>query len=130
MNLVLKIPKDKPPFIGVRYDRHIEANALNHDLFEKSIYSLHIKPMHRKYDSTILYKIVLELKSHDLKSSKTYTPYYNPNEFKEWFKAIRSHIHFNFGQVYSQEGEDKIARLPSGKPFVLKICGLFMEDHS
>jgi hypothetical protein len=128
MELVLKMPKGKHPFIGVRYNLAKDANSLNQELVGGGLYTLHVTPRHRKHDARTLFEVLIELRSSDQKKTKVYIPYYNPEEFKEWYKAVRSYIHFNFGQVYSEKGEDRIARTESGKPFVVKICGLFLEE--
>jgi hypothetical protein len=136
VKLVLKQPKGKLPFIGVRYWDIYNAHYHNQDLVDKGLYTLTIKFKNILYHNgkpsdphKETHYLELHLNSYDKRYHRCYTVDYNVKEFKEWYEVTRSLMHFNFGQVYELNGIDTIVMRQDAKPFVVKIQGLFLEGE-
>jgi hypothetical protein len=118
MKLVLKLPKDKPPFIGIQFSNHYEASRTN----AEAVYQIEDR----------LCKIILEPKGHylDLKikceeamMAHTYKDLdYSPEKLKQWLQHAASAKQFNFGHVTLEHDTHKIAKVGSSlKNYVIKV---------
>lgn len=124
MKLVLKVPKGKPPFIGVEY-AEFQADRENHDLV--------------KYHSNKEYRIILEpygtgitllLICEELVTVRTYKYLnYDPRTLKDWLLITKGTKVYNFGHVYLNGTKHEIARLiPSLNKFVLKVTSIQIDE--
>lgn len=127
MLLVVKLPKDKPPFIGIKFEHEFEAEKTNADLID--LYG--DKP----------FRAVLELRQHlgivklfseHYKIVKTYqyVGYEDVEKLRMWLKII---IHtppkiFNFGHIISN-GHDKLVKtFATRRNFVLQVHSCQLQE--
>jgi hypothetical protein len=118
MELVLKMPQGKPPFIGLEFPSSWKGE-LNKDL------------VYENADKQ--YKLILEterqlkmtLVCEDIAVRRVYPGIgYHPARLKNWLTQMRQYSQVNFGHVYLQDGNHKIVKLAGQKNFVLKVVNI------
>jgi hypothetical protein len=109
MKLIVKLPKEKPPFIGVllsETDNRAYPERLNEDLINE-----------HKYAG---YRLVLEFSNQRLNLSlisdgSGIVRYYKEVDYEgdrltSWVYMTRHTGHFNFGHVRLEQGKEKIVK--------------------
>lgn len=118
-SLVLKIPKDKPPYIGVRYDSTFSGEAHNKDFFAQHLgQELHL------VIEVIPRMLKMKLICNNTLQIHTFSQiYYDPVKLKNWLYITRDAKKFNFGCSTLKKDEEKIIRVLNSNPFnlVLKL---------
>ena len=120
MELVLKVPKGKPPFIGVLFesDQHHSGEKLHADMVEKH--------------GGASYRIVLEhtpsaLNMRVICEENVMVYFYNHLSFdaerlKSWLYITKNCGQFNFGHVGKSLGNHKLLlSVPQRKKFFVKV---------
>lgn len=115
--LTFKLPKGKPPFIGVRFEDVFKGETLNADLvlnYKHSEFILFLEPIGERF-------INLKLCSEDQPIMRKYDRLeYHKHEFKAFlqFKADK----MNFGHIIKTYSYDLPVKIRSTREmFVLKI---------
>jgi hypothetical protein len=120
MELVVKLPKGKLPFIGIKFAEMHEANELNKDLMNNY--------------STCIFKVILEPHKNEMNlrlicEEKLLVRFYNglkydPEKLKAWIYLTKTAKSFNFSHIYQLGDKEKVAMaIMSRKLFVLKLEG-------
>lgn len=118
MKLVVKLPKGKPPFIGVLFEDNLIAARMNQDLilnFKNCNYQIAFE--------FISDKVNLRLVCEDPLIVRFYNNLeYDPVKVKNWFQHTNNSKLFNFSHIVEEYGEIKLARTFTGaKNIILKI---------
>lgn len=133
MELVLKIPENKPPFIGVLYDGNVfRASTDNKDFveghklgFSKAKFNLMIEPYSKYVD--------LRLSCDSPISIRFYRELvYDPVKLEKWYRQVRFSKTFNFGHVILQRDKHVLVKTtPHLYNFVLPLdsISLRMEER-
>lgn len=131
MELVLKIPQGKPPFVGILFAVTHEAAALNADLV--------INHRHKNYK--LIFEVVgthlnLRLICEDLVTVRFYNHIkFSPEKLKSWLYIIYSKkvTVINFGHITTVKDKHELVKTtPQSKNFVLKVihCQLLSDNNS
>lgn len=126
MKLILKLPNNKPPFIGVQFSNHYDAGRTN----AQAVYDIE-----GRFCKIILepkgHYIDLKIKCEDVMMSYTYKDLdYSPEKLKQWLHLVSASEQFNFGHVILQHDEHKIAKVGSGtKNYVIKVESVKMVNE-
>jgi hypothetical protein len=118
MKLILKLPNDKPPFMGIQFSNHYDAGRTN----AQAVYDLD-----KLYCKIILMPkglyMDLTIKCEDIMMSYTYRNLdYSPEKLKQWLHLVSGAKQFNFGHVTLEHDDHKIAKVGSGmKNYVIKV---------
>ncbi|MGZ7043633.1 MAG: hypothetical protein ACXVHT_01300 [Methanobacterium sp.] len=123
----MKLPKDKPPFIGILFERDWEGQKLNCDLVEESkhhIYSLEFEICNGHLN--------LRLMCPDILTVRIYAHLkYDPEKFKAWLYMVKKASTYNFGHVFSVKDQHVLLKSYNKKyNFVLKAnkCSVVEEQ--
>ncbi len=103
MELVLKLPKNKPPFIGVLFNYELDAVTKNKDWAENSnpfTYDLILEPSQKLF-------ITLAKDSH---FSDRYEVNYDPITLLKFLHHTKTSQAFTFGHLYLKSGAITIPR--------------------
>ncbi len=127
MNLALKVPKGKAPFIGVESGEHVAGDTnkdlvLDHSEKEYKIVLEHTRT-----------RLHLRLICEELVTVRFYESLqFDPGKLKDWLYITRKSTQFNFGHIYVKGNTDFIARVyPEKKTFVLKVINVeFVTDEN
>lgn len=118
MKLVVKLPKDKPPFIGIVFDRSAEAEKTNQELVHD----------HKYADYRIVFEFIrdwvnVKLISNSIPAVKFYTKLtYDKDKVIAWFYITKNMKGFNFSHVYIHNNKECVAKTDAKqKLFVLKV---------
>jgi hypothetical protein len=106
MELILKLPPNKHPFIGVVFDHDYEAsepNKMQFNNYQRDLYELSILPGE---------KLTLTLSSRMGKCSDKYVVNYNPVELLKFILKTRDQS-LTFGHIYQKDGKLHVARTRS-----------------
>lgn len=115
MKLIVKLPKDKPPFIGVVL-KITDSDMLNQDLILEHKYA-----DYRIELEFILGHVNLKLISNSIPTVRIYSRLsYDKDKLKAWFYITKGVKQFNYGHVRDFNGKDEIIKIRS-KNFVLKM---------
>ncbi len=124
MELALKLPKGKLPFIGIVFHSVREACRLNEHLINE--------PKDKIYTLTFLQpnKDGVEIRVRS-ENGKDYVIYQrvkcNPVQLENFMFMTNRFQDFNFGHILRDFDRDIIVKTNElGKPFVLKLQGIFM----
>ncbi len=116
--LVVKLPKGKPPFIGILFDDKFKAEDSNSDLINN----------HKDKTFRIIFEFIrdhvnVRLVCDDALIIISYThQLYDMEKLKNWFYLTRDCKHYNFSQIYEEGGSWKVAKtFKTHKLFVLKV---------
>lgn len=118
MELILKTPANKPPFIGILFQKDYEAARLNQNLvnnYKNHQYELIIEPTGSLLN--------LRLYSEDIPFFYQYLGVsYSSDKLKSWYYNNKSNPEFNFSHLSATNDDLKVVRtLIGNKLFVLKI---------
>lgn len=115
VELELKFPPDKPPFIGIRFENVFKASSLNKDLVENHnhvAYKFVIEP-------TGLFAKIRLIGDNSFQTREYLNISYKPEQIK---KLLRIGRQCKFGHIIQIEGEDKPVKTSiTYKLFVLMI---------
>jgi hypothetical protein len=117
--LVLKIPKNKPPFIGIRYDSLSSGESANKGFFLKLLKSelrlvIEVLPRH----------LNVKLICDDTLFIHTYTHVkFDAEKLKNWLYISKGAPQFNFGFTFVENDTEKIIQMWDKKFYnmVLKL---------
>jgi len=118
MKLILKIPDNKPPFIGIQFSNQYDAGRTNaqavYDI-ENRLCTIILEPQG--------HYINLNIKCEDVMMNYTYRDLdYSPEKLKNWLTKTTNSKQFNFGHVTLERDTHKIAKVGSGnKNYVIKV---------
>ena len=121
MVLIVKLPKNKPPFIGIQFTFEHEAEKLNEDLVErfgKGTYKIVFEFL-RPFTNI---KLISE--EHLLIRNYSHIAYEDTEKLKVWLKLTKDTPpkYFNFGHVVLVNGQHKLVKTSNKKiNFVLKV---------
>lgn len=124
MELTLKLPKGKPPFIGIVFTSIREACRLNEHLINE--------PKDKKYTLTFMQPskegVEIRVRSDNGKDMVLYHRVKcNPTQLENFMFLTNRHQDFNFGHVLRDFEQDTIVKTCElGKPFILKLMGVYM----
>jgi hypothetical protein len=120
MELVLKLPSGKPPFIGILFDFNEELGAynINKDLLLnpfKATFAIAFDPYGKETDLRMLCSNPLSIRFYrNLK--------YNPTALEGFLRSTRFIKQFNFSHLIRCDGKETVVRAsPENKLFVIKI---------
>jgi hypothetical protein len=121
MELVLKLPKGKPPFIGIEFPNEFNGQRANTDLvnnYKESKYRLLLEPTEKG--------LTITLSSHDLATPRVYKNIgFNAGKLKNWLNYVGGAPHINFGHVYIEHNAHKIVFVfGTRRNFVLKVTNI------
>jgi hypothetical protein len=118
LKLILKLPKDKPPFIGVQFSNHYDASRTN----AEAVYHINGRSCKIVLEPKDHY-IDLQIKCEDAMMSYLYKSLdYSPEKLKQWLHLVSMTKQFNFGHVTLEQDDHKIAKVGSGmKNYVIKV---------
>ncbi len=117
MKLVLKLPKDKLPFIGVQFNSNYQAGRTNSDLLHhhEHLFKIQLEPDKK---GTIKLKLYCE----DLAISRIYEGIeYDQYQLKNWMYMVSRSKQFNFGHVTMEENKHIISKDSAFRIFVIKL---------
>jgi hypothetical protein len=126
MELSLKLPAGKFPFIGIRFTDLKEAAELNADLFDlKPAGSFHIvlQPELTHCD--------LKIFCNEPAVFRTYKNLnHDPFEFRDWSKKLNPTMNFNFGHIVKIDGKDRpIINTLTDKLYVIKVESISIDGQ-
>jgi len=122
MELIFKLPKDKPPFLGILFDNVHIACTLNQELldqegaefnvmFDLLANNLSLRLIGNNPSSFYIY--------HDLK--------YDKDKFKQWLHYVKPDTRLNFSHLLMvKERHTVVTTIRERKLFILKIESYFM----
>jgi len=118
MELVFKLPRGKPPFIGVLFPTEYSACHENQDLPERKpsvVCRILLEP--------IKTQMHLRLVCEELVTIRFYNYlHYDHEKLKNWLYLTKDRKEFTFGHIVRERDTDKPVKLYStNKYFVLKI---------
>lgn len=121
MELVLKLPKGKPPFVGVLFEQEYQGADLNLDLYKAHghrPYKLVLEP--------IKLRIHLRLICEDIVTVRFYNGLkYDLQRLNDWMYLTKKAKLFTFGHVVFRDDKHYPVRIhPGNKPFALKVESL------
>lgn len=130
MELVLKLPKGKLPFIGILFDSSSTAGKTNAEIVEQ---------FSKEEFEVLLEHTQTALNLRLICKARVMVYFYNhlsiaPEKLKSWLYITRDMKLFNFGHIYKELDDHKLAiSSPGRKPFVVKVVSLkimAVEDDS
>jgi hypothetical protein len=118
MKLVVKLPKDKLPFLGIVFPSSYQANQTNEDLVldhKEDIYRMILE-----FTGTVLN---LKLICDEKVIIRTYRNVdYDKEKLKSWVMITRKGTAFNFGHIYMQSNKEIVVKnYKNRKLFVLRL---------
>ncbi len=118
MELVLKLPKGKPPFVGVLFEQEYHGADMNVDLYKthgNRAYKLVLEPIKTKINLRLICEEIVTVRFYNgLK--------YNHERLNDWIYLTKNTSAYTFGHVVFREDKHFSVRVhPGGKPFVLKV---------
>lgn len=120
MELILKLPEGKPPFIGVLFDKAEEAELMNQDLVLQ-----HKGRRFRIVLETLKQFVNLRLVCEEMVNVRFYNHLkYRPDELRSWLYIISANkaSYVNFSQLCRQKEKLVVARTAQkNQQFVLKV---------
>ena len=118
MELVLKLPKGKPPFVGVLFELEYHGADMNVDLYRthgNRPYKLILEPNKKQINLRLICEEIVTVRFYN--SLK-----YNNERLNDWVYLTKNAKAFTFGHVVFKEDKHHPVRIhPGGKPFVLKV---------
>ncbi len=118
MKLVVKLPKDKPPFLGLVFPSSYAANQTNEDLILD-----HKEDVYRMIFEFIGTVLNLKLICDEKVIIRTYRNVeYEKEKLKNWVQITRKVNAFNFGHIYMQNNKEVVVKnYKNRKLFVLRF---------
>src|SRR5437868_4282886 len=119
MRLVLKLPQNKLPFIGVQFQDVYNSSRMNADLF----WLPEQRPCKIVMELNGKNSINLKLICEELNSTRLYKQLdFDPDKLRTWLIMTERAKEFNFSHVIMRENKHIVARVGSTeKNFVLKL---------
>lgn len=118
MKLIVKLPANKPPFIGILFPRLLEAEKTNQELVLD----------HKNANYRIVFEFIgnwvnIKLISEDIPAVKFYNKVtYDRDKLSAWIYLTRKSKGFNFSHlILVNDKETVVKTLSKTKLFVLKI---------
>lgn len=118
MKLVVKLPKDKPPFIGIVFEHAGDAGKINQELITD----------HKYADYRIVFEFIsgwvnVKLISNSIPAVKFYNKLsYDKEKLIAWFYITKNRKGFNFSHLYVSGNKECVAKAPAKQIlFVLKV---------
>jgi hypothetical protein len=129
MELVLKLPKVKPPFIGILFDKSWDGEKMNCDLVEahrNAYYSIEFEYCNSHLN--------LRLMSQELLTIRNYAHLkFDAEKLKSWLYMSKMVNAYNFGHVIIERDQHILLKTQHKKlNFVLKMdkCKLVVEENN
>lgn len=127
MELALKLPKDKLPFIGIRFYNEHEAASVN----KSAVNNYH----------TSQYQIILEPQADKLNLRLVCSTFglnhiyenlrYKPDQIMRFLYHTKGTKEFNFGHVVEKDGKDVVVKtVANQRLFVLKVSKLEVREDA
>lgn len=124
MELVVKLPKDKPPFIGIVFENRYEASRLNQDLVNQhkdKLFTIVLEPIARINLRLICSEINFFYQYMSLKC--------DAEKLKRWMQNINHDTKINFSHLIREKDKDiVIETMTDRKLFVLKVESIRILD--
>ena len=118
MKLVLKQPKDKPPFIGIQYASEHLATKTNSDLIGMKDIQLILEPLNQ-------YNIKLRLVNKDKMIDRAYDQIeYNAPQLQTWLQRNKNEKQFNFSHVIMEFDKHVVVKIHMTKLFLIKLSAV------
>jgi len=126
MELVLKLPENKPPFLGILFDDSYQACTINKNAvnnYHTSTYHLVLEPMGDKLN--------LRLTCDSSGLNHLYENVrYNPEKLLKFIYMTKGCNQFNFSHLIRKDGKDTVVKtLSNQRLFVLKIYNLSVNEE-
>lgn len=123
VELILKLPANKPPFLGVLYTNIYQASNENKMLVEDKLTGFEIVLIPAGD------KMHLKLKCTDRNLTLWYKDLsYDKTKFDIWIRHTTAQV--NFGHIMQEFDKHVIVKTPAKQiPFVLKIDKVYMESE-
>lgn len=127
MKLVLKQPKDKPPFIGIQFASDYIASKTNNDL----VAILGKEGCHLILEPSDKYYLDLRLVNTDKIIDRAYRKVeYNELKLKTWLLQNKQAIQFNFAHVVLGPDKHIVVKAASfNKNFVIRINSIEIRSE-
>jgi hypothetical protein len=127
LELVLKFPELKPPFMGVKYEREFTGSRVNQswvNSYGRELYQIRLEPEGDVIRVTITTEKVANRYTYVISK-------FNSKKIEEFIGRIGIGQLINFGHVIQIEDELKIIRTSvSNKNWVLQVNKIeFFEEH-
>jgi hypothetical protein len=117
LELIMKLPKDKLPFIGILFQDSYTASSTNKSFannYRTDLYTIEIIP---KND------VLADIKMHCECSKGQYLDVKcNMQALKRFVQITHYHPYIHWGHIYSQGGKHKIAKTTNQDNWVLKLA--------
>ena len=118
MELVLKQPKNKPPFLGIQFENEYKASTLNQNWpnsYRSSLYSIELEPEVEGMS------LVIKLESFGF-NYKYENVKYDPVKLSKWLLQTKAEKQYNFGHVIKVLDTHKVVRTTVNSAlWVLKV---------
>lgn len=126
LQLVLKRPKDKPPFLGVLFDSEFKASRYNEWWIQNPGEATRIGLMIEPKRGVLEIKIVPAYANGSVYRIEDFKPF----ELQQFLIYAMSQKVVNFGHVIIKENKHIPVRTNNGKLWVLKISNIeFIKEH-
>jgi hypothetical protein len=115
VELVLKLPKNKPPFIGVLFANEQEAAILNADWADRlknCTFQLLLDPSHRLYITLLM---------NDGRRGERYEVSYDPVALLKFLHYTKDSGFYNFGHLYFKLRKYQLAKTKDHSPLLFSI---------
>jgi hypothetical protein len=128
MELILKQPEAKPPFIGILFSNEYEASKLNQSQVKMNnlYYRIMLEPKGRTID------IILKLDEWAF-TYKYEGLEYNADKLKRWLFNCNGSEYYNFSHLIMKNNQHQVVKTLSTQSFfVLKVneIKLFQEEYT
>ena len=118
MKLIVKLPPNKLPFIGIVFEHSGDAEKINQELITDYKYA----------DYRIVFEFIrdwvnVKLISNSIPAVKFYNKLsYDKSKLIAWFYITKNMKGFNFSHLYIYQNKECVAKIPvKQKLFVLKV---------
>jgi len=118
MKLIVKLPKDKLPFIGVQFPYSYEAGKTNQDLVI-NFKHINYKMLFEFIKNTVNVKLV----SDENMILRSYNGLdYDKDKLKTWFYLTKDAKAFNFSHIVKEGGKEMVVKtIQQPQYFILKL---------
>ncbi len=118
MKLIVKLPKDKLPFIGIQFPYSYEAGKTNQDLVTNY--------KHIQYKIVLEFvkdKVNIKLVSQENMITRSYNGLeYEKDKLKNWLYLTKNAKAFNFSHTIKEGGKELVAKtILQPQNFILKL---------
>ena len=118
MKLIVKLPKDKLPFIGIQFPYSYEAGKTNQDLVTN-----HKHIQYKMILEFVKDKVNVKLVSQEHMIARCYNSLeYEKEKLKKWFYLTKGAKVFNFSHTIVEGGKELVAKtILQPQHFILKL---------